>query len=424
MLSKCNVKPHEDKKRMKRLGNIWNDAINVELVVSDIIDGTKHKRGKRETRKLLFDKETVAEHPELWHQIDKTKAEAYAKRLVEKLEAGTWEHQPPRHRRQYCRNKTHGKGKWRNLSIPCLDDHIVAHIVMRASEKAFTKGMHPHCCGSVPGRGIKHVYKTVKRWMQGDRKCRYFVKLDIRHFFENIDAGILKKELRKRIKDKKILAVFDKIIDSDEIACPVGYYTSPWFANLLLQDFDWFVEQALYKERRGKRIKYVRHYLRYVDDMLLIGTCKGDMVKAIQSIQAYLMDRYGLEIKNSWEIKAIGKHEVVDGNWQLKPGTYWCDIGGYKFCKDSVILRDEIYLGTKRLAKRMYKKKYYTLHECQSLNSMLGWASHCDSKRFVLDEIEPYVSIDKTRKVVSTCGQKQVTVSRSGSQNTKNPATT
>lgn len=397
---------------MKRLGNIWNDVINVDLAVQDIIDGTKHKRGKREVKKLLYDKDVVAEHPELWHQIDKAKAKEYAKYLVAMLEDGTWIHQKPKHRQQYCRNKTHGKGKWRNLGIPYLDDHIIAHMAIRASMKAFTRGMHPHCCGSVPNRGIKHVYKTVKRWMQGDKECRYFVKLDIRHFFENITSDLLKAELRKRIKDEKVLHVFDQIIDSDDSACPVGYYTSPWLANLLLQDLDWFIEQQLYKERRGKRIKYVRHYLRYVDDMLLIGTCKGDMIKAIHEIQKFLKDHYGLEIKNSWEIKAIGKHEIIDGEWKLKPGTYWCDIGGYKFCKDSVIMRDGIYLGTKRLAKKMYKKGYYTLHECQSINSGIGWAKHCNSNNFIKNDIQPYVDINQTRKVVSVCGANQVTAKR------------
>ncbi|MBO5630889.1 MAG: RNA-directed DNA polymerase [Aeriscardovia sp.] len=397
---------------MKRLGNIWNDVINVDLAVRDIVDGTKYKRGKHEVKKLLYDKDVVAEHPELWHQIDKAKAKEYAEYLIAMLEDGTWIHQRPKHRQQYCRNKTHGKGKWRKLSIPYLDDHIIAHMVIRASMKALTGGIHPHSCGSVPTRGIKHIYKTVKRWMQGDKECRYFVKLDIRHFFENITSDLLKAELRKRIKDEKVLHVFDQIIDSDDSACPVGYYTSPWLANLLLQDLDWFIEQQLYKERRGKRIKYVRHYLRYVDDMLLIGTCKGDMVKAIHEIQKFLKNHYNLEIKNSWEIKAIGKHEIVDGEWNLKPGTYWCDIGGYKFCKDSVIMRDGIYLGTKRLAKKMHKKGYYTLHECRSINSRIGWAKHCNSNNFIRNDIEPYIDINKTRKVVSTCGVSRETANQ------------
>ena len=178
-----------------------------------------------------------------------------------------------------------------------------------------------------------------------------------KQYFDNINGEILKQKLRRKIKDKDVLQVHDQIIDStkllegkiedlhpgakppEEIACPVGYYTSPWYANLYLEELDWFVEQQLYKERRGKRIKYVRHYLRYVDDMLLIGTSKTDLEKAVREIKKRLRQTLGLEIKDCWEIKAIGKHIEIDGKRQMKPGTYWCDIGGYKFCKDGTILR-------------------------------------------------------------------------------------
>lgn len=394
---------------MKRLGNIYEDVINIDLVVGDIIEATKYKRGKRETRGLLYDHQTIERHPELYHQIDPAKARRYAEYLVDMLESGEWKHKSPKHLRRFCRNRTHGKGKWRNLSVPRLDDHVIAHMAIRASVKAFTRGMHPHCCGSVPQRGIKHVVKTVSRWLKGDKECRYFVKLDIRHFFENIDRDMLKNTLRRKIKDRRVIEIFDQIIDSDDTACPIGYYTSPWFANLLLQDFDYYVEQQLYKERRGKRIKYVRHYLRYVDDMLLIGTCKGDMLKAIQAIRHYLESNYGLEVKESWEIKAIGKHEIIDGRRRLKPGTYWCDIGGYKFCKDSTILRDGIYLSTTRLARRMHKRGYYTPHNCESIISRVGWSMHCNNHNFLSKKINPYVDLERAKRRLSKCGQEQKT---------------
>lgn len=204
--------------------------------------------------------------------------------------------------------------------------------------------------------------------------------------------------LRSKIGDPKALEIFREIIDSAPVPCPVGYYTSPWLANLYLEKLDWYVEQHLYKERRGERIKYVRHYLRYMDDILLIGTSKTDLTKAIHAIQDFLRKERGLAIKPSWEIKKIGEHETADGEWNMKPGTYWCDIGGYKFCKDATILRDGIYLTTRRLAKNMQKRGYYTAHQSMALNSLIGWASHCDARRFIRDEIRPLVNINATRR--------------------------
>ena len=386
---------------MKRLGNLWPDVTNPDNGLRAVVEGTRFKRYQREVQRLLYPEQAVAEDPTLYHRIDPAKGRLYAEKLCGELAAGTWKHRPPRHKRQFCRNRASSGGKWRDLYIPTLDDHIIAHMVMDASMDAFLRGMHPHSCGSVPGRGISHVNRCVKKWMKHDKELRYFVKLDIRKFFDTIDRDRLMGVLESKIKDKAVLNVFRQIIDSAPTACPEGYYTSPWLANLYIEELDWFAEQQLYKVRRGKRIKYIRHYLRYVDDILLLGTSRKDLEKAVRAIAKWLRDNRGLEIKPTWEIKAIGVHETVGGEWRLKPGTYWCDICGYKFCKDATILRDGIYLATRRLAKQMGKQKTYTVHQCASLNSRIGWASHCDSKSFVRLEIEPYVNLEATRRIIS-----------------------
>ena len=386
---------------MKRLGHLWNDVLDLDNGFVAVAEGTVNKRKHRETQRFFFTADEVAEYPSGYRQIDPVKAKTYvAETLIPQLKNHTWKSKPPRYIRRWCPNKSHAGGKWRDLYVPSFDDHIIAHMVMNVAMPAFTRGMHPNCCGSVPKRGIKHIVKSVSHWMQDDKECRYFVKLDIRHFFDNIKANLLINTLKRKIKDKNVLWVLEGIIHSAPIACPVGYYTSPFFANLYLQDLDWFVEKELYKVRRGKRIKYVRHYLRYMDDMLLIGTSSNDLHKAVLAVQGYLAEKYDLKIKPNWEIKRIGKHEEINGQWKLKPGTYWCDIGGYKFCKDSTILRDGIFLASKRLASKMFKEDYYTMHQCQSLVSRLGWSTHCDSLHFV-DSIKDKVNLKTARRIIS-----------------------
>lgn len=403
---------------MKRIGNIWKDVIDVDNGIYAVTEGTKHKRKDRDVKKLLYDEKAVSADPSCWHMIDPIKAEEYITPVIGKLAAGTYEPAPPRFDVRFCRNRTQNKGKWRCLYVPTLEDHIVQHMLMNASREAFTRGMHPHCCGSVPGRGIKHVVRSVRYWMQEDKACRFFVKLDIVKFFDSIEKDKLMAKLSRKIKDKKVLRLHEMVIDSPallqgkvtvppgfrepkDLAAPVGYYTSPWYGNLYLEEMDWFIEQQLYKKRREKRIKYVRHYLRYVDDILLVGTSKRDIEKAVHAIIRYLDINYNLKIKPCWEIKAIGKHELIDGEWKMKPGTYWCDIGGYKFCKDAVILRDGIFLETRRLARKMGKQEYYTKHQCESLNARVGWSKHCNSRKFIENEIKPYVNIKTTRRIIS-----------------------
>lgn len=148
---------------MKRLGNIWTDVVDEENGIRAVIDGTRYKRNQHEVQKLLNDD----------HTVNIKAARKYVAPIIEKLNNKTWRHGKPRYRRQFCRNKSNG-GKWRDLYIPSLEDHIVAHMLVQASTKAFTKGMYPHCCGSVPGRGTGHILKNVKRWMLHDKECRYF----------------------------------------------------------------------------------------------------------------------------------------------------------------------------------------------------------------------------------------------------------
>lgn len=357
---------------MKRIGHLWEDFLSDGNIIVAAIEGTENKRGDYAVQKLKLSAEEIAENPSLAHVIDPQRALAYMAPYIEQLKNRTWKHSLPRYIRKYCRNRASSKGKWRDLFVPNLPDHIIGHMAYSAARPAFLRGMHPHCCGSVKGRGIMHIVRTVSRWLRTDPDCRYFVKLDIRHFFDNIDHDRLLDCLRRKIKDSGILYVFEEIIRSAPSACPVGYFTSPMLANLYLERFDWFVEQGLYKERRGKRMKFVRHYLRYMDDMLLIGSSKSDLYKAVRKIREYLAGM-GLELKNAWEIKRIGKYSdgaVIDGGW--------IDIGGYRFCKNVVTLRSGIYLALRRLVGKIRKRGYATSHDRAALASRLSWASHAN----------------------------------------------
>ena len=146
---------------MKRIGNIRDRMINLENGVEAVIRGTANKRKKREVRGLLYGPEETERYPQLQHQIDPERAREYIKPILKQLEDGTYRHHKPKHRRQFCPSSS--GGKWRDLYIPSLRDHIVHHMLLQACGKAFTRGMHPHCCGSVPGRGTSLNISSLMR---------------------------------------------------------------------------------------------------------------------------------------------------------------------------------------------------------------------------------------------------------------------
>lgn len=188
--------------------------------------------------------------------------------------------------------------------------------------------------------------------------------------------------------------VLDDVVDSLPQGLAIGSYTSPWFANYFLQPLDHFIMQNNYKTRRGKRVNCVRHYLRYMDDMLLIGSSKRDLDKTVRAVIAYVRDGLGLEIKSSWEIKRIGDR---DGPC--------IDIVGYRFNKDSTTARKSIFLHAKRLIKRMGKTLRrcgcVALRQAQAAVSLLGWFSHTSNKHFTRLYIDPYISVNQIKEVIS-----------------------
>ena len=73
---------------------------------------------------------------------------------------------------------------------------------------------------------------------------------------------------RRQIKDQDCLWLIDAIIDAVR-GLPIGNYTSQWFANFFLQGLDHFI-----KEKLG-----VKYYIRYVDDLVLLGSNKRNYIR-------------------------------------------------------------------------------------------------------------------------------------------------
>ncbi len=75
------------------------------------------------------------------------------------------------------------------------------------------------------------------------------------------------------------------------LGCLFGNFTSQWFANFFLEDFDHYVKEKL-------KIPY---YVRYMDDMLLFHRNKKELRKAKDEIELYLQ-KENLKLKENWQL--------------------------------------------------------------------------------------------------------------------------
>lgn len=214
------------------------------------------------------------ERPDVAVILEPTNIQRHVKNVVEQLENTAPEGYDIPHPEKAWKPSRHGKvcinegtsRKVRMIEKPRYNyEQVIHHIVVSACYDIFMKGMYEFSCGSVPNRGAHYGKKYIERWIQRDKKnCKYVLKMDIRHFFESVDHDVLKAWLKKKIRDERMLYILELIIDGSEVGLPLGFYTSQWLSNFMLQPLDHFIKEQL---------KAV-HYIRYMDDMVVFGKNK------------------------------------------------------------------------------------------------------------------------------------------------------
>lgn len=91
----------------------------------------------------------------------------------------------------------------------------------------------------------KGLHLAIARARDYQRSHQWFLKLDVRKYFDSIDHCTLKALLARRFKDLRLLDIFARIIDSASVlpgnGLPIGNLTSQHFANFYLGHLDHFV---------------------------------------------------------------------------------------------------------------------------------------------------------------------------------------
>lgn len=273
--------------------------------------------------------------------------------------------------------------KTRIIVVPTLEELIVQHCVVNALKPMFTRGMYRHTYASIPKRGAHKGKKVIQKWIRTDSKnTRYILKMDIHHFFDSVPHEVLKQKLAKYIHDELMLDLLFKIVDVTDIGIPLGFYTSQWFSNWLLQELDHSI-----KEDFG-----ATYYIRYMDDMIIFGRNKKKLHRIRAAIGEFL-DRYlGLELKENWQVFLF---DIREGNRDL-------DFMGFRFFRNKIILRKSIMLKATRKARKIHRKERPTIYDCRQMMSYLGWLKSTDTYNMYLSLIKPYINFGKLKRYISS----------------------
>lgn len=330
---------------MKRIGYIYEKICDVNNIRKALHSASKGKKYKRNVKRIFKNENYYIEQIRLM-LVNKTyKPSPYIESVI--------------HDGMNKKQRTIHKPKF-------YPDQIIHWCLMNQIDHLMMRGMYKWSCASIPGRGTHYAKNGVQKWLRTDKKnTKYCIKLDIKKYYPNVDNKLLKSKFRKLIKCKDALNLIDLIVDSNEKGLPIGNYTSQWFANFYLQDIDHYIKQEL-------KVKY---YIRYMDDLVLLGSNKKKLRKAFQLLTLKLKE-YGLEIKNNHQLFRIEKRSL--------------DFVGFTLNHHKTFIRKRITLRCRRAAMR-YKQKP-TLKGAYALASYQGWYKHSNS--YILEK--KYFYEDKT----------------------------
>jgi retron-type reverse transcriptase len=242
---------------MKRYGNLWDSLISWENLVHAARKARRGKRSRYSVQIFEFQLEKA-----LLHLQTELRQQTYRPGRF----STHWIYEP----------------KKRLISAAPYRDRVVHHALMNILEPILDQHFHSN---SYACRKNKGTHKAADRLQQLMKSNRYVLQCDIQKFFPSIDHEVLKSLFRRLIKDARVLALMDLIVDGsndqpsevlwfdgDDLfsplehrkGLPIGNLTSQWFANWYLNGLDHFITSRL----------GLGAYVRYCDDFILLNNDK------------------------------------------------------------------------------------------------------------------------------------------------------
>ena len=186
--------------------------------------------------------------------------------------------------------------KQRLISAATFSDRVIHHAIMNVLEPVFERQFIFHTYACRKGKGThaaaRYAFKCAK-------SSAYFLKLDVKKYFDSIDHAVLKYLLCRIIKDARCLSLLFCVIDSYKVSfggdaaserekgLPIGNLTSQFFANFYLSLLDHFVLEKLKPKA----------YVRYMDDIVIFDDSLLRLKQIFKDVEIFCSEKLVLSIK-------------------------------------------------------------------------------------------------------------------------------
>ena len=253
-------------------------------------------------------------------------------------------------------------------------DRVVQHALVAVIEPIWEARFIADNYACRPGRGTHRgadraeaMLRKVKR--EHGKVC--VLKGDVAKYFPSIDHEILRGLFARRIRCRRTMALLNDIIDSSNqvnerfgVGVPIGNLVSQLAANVYLHELDLFAKHDLRE----------RHYIRYMDDFVVVHHDKEHLHRVLARIESFLADRLRLSTNRKTQVFPVG---IVRGRA--------LDFLGYQIWPTHRRLRRDSITrigGSLRALRRYYAQGRVSLARVsQSVQSWCNHASHANTYR-------------------------------------------
>lgn len=227
-------------------------------------------------------------------------------RLSAELRAGTYR---PRPYEQFAIRDP----KPRRISCADIRDRVVHHAVCGVIAPLIERRLIADNYACREGKGS---HRALQRARHFARRHGWFLKTDIRRYYDSIDHGVLLGKLDALLREPALRRLLTAIVahpipgQAPGKGLPIGNLTSQWFANLYLDEIDHWIKE----DRR------LPGYVRYMDDLACWADDKERLFALAADLRARLAERLGLELKEERTLIAPVGGGMPFLGWRVYPG--------------------------------------------------------------------------------------------------------
>jgi RNA-directed DNA polymerase len=204
-------------------------------------------------------------------------------------------------------------GKLRALGIPTVADRVVQAALKLVLEPIFEADFAPCAYGFRPNRRAQDAIAEIHHYTS--KSYRWVLEADIEACFDNIEHAPLMDRLRRRISDKRVLALVKSFLKAGVMTTigttegtitgtPQGGILSPLLANVALSVLDdyfmqqWTTTMANEQQRQKRRRHGQANYrlVRYADDFVVVVTGEKEHAEALRERVADVLAPMGLRL--------------------------------------------------------------------------------------------------------------------------------